>query len=529
MTKFGRENLIAVALVASVLLHVAIMVLVRSQVMTSVAANVRRAPRHFEMQMRPTPAVPRPVQLEAVEPVSALRDAPAAKADDTGIAEAMAAVDAPTGKPEVVAPAPPVAPDAPQIDVRKIEFGEATDPLPLRIIETPEFRADAVSAPSFGDPGLGEVSAPCLDSPEVGPLAPPTMVPALGRAPKREASAFKPAEEVLEAVDHKLVEAEKQAVGELLDDVANAEELVKFVNITLSSAQLEDWIYFKVMMSPRADLPVVPKDLVVLIDASGSIGDDRMSSVRGAAKRLLRSAINTGDRFNLVTFRDRYSYAFRRWQPCSQTAFAQAERWLNNEAAYGRTDVFSSISSVLTLPRDPKRPLVALVVTDGDANEGVSDTLEILSKFTALNDGLVSVYMYGVRSSSNRELIDILTHANRGESFIFEGRRWNAGNDLEKLTERFREPVLSDIRVAFSSKAPVEAYPRLLKNLYRGDTLSLYGRVPVGTKEVAFSVRGLNGSRNFEGYFSLPLYASSFDASVVELWHGEHLLDLKLK
>ena len=61
--------------------------------------------------------------------------------------------------------------------------------------------------------------------------------------------------------------------------------------------------------------------------------------------------------------------------------------------------MFSTISSVLTLPRDPGRPLIALVVTDGEANAGVSDTGAILSKFTALNDGLVSVYMYGVKTS----------------------------------------------------------------------------------------------------------------------------------
>jgi hypothetical protein len=271
----------------------------------------------------------------------------------------------------------------------------------------------------------------------------------------------------------------------------------------------------------------VPKDFVILLDASGSIGKDRIRSVRNAAQSILRSAANSGDRFNLVAFRDRYSYAFRSWQECGNDSFARADKWLSNVAAYGRTDVFSSISSVLTLPRSPERPLIALVVTDGDANAGVSSTAEILSRFTALNDGLVSVYMYGLKSSANRELIDLLTRGNRGESYIYGGLRWRAGSGIEGLVERFRDPVLSDLRVVFSAGTKAEAYPRRLRNMYRNGTLTLVGRVKAGTKEIAFSVKGLNGRHAYEGFFRLPLSAGG-DSSVIDEWRAEQQIDLKL-
>ena len=209
-------------------------------------------------------------------------------------------------------------------------------------------------------------------------------------------------------------------------------------------------------------------------------------------------------------------------------SFEAAERWLGREAAHGRTDVFSTISSVLTLPRDPARPMIALVVTDGEANEGVSDTAEILSEFTALNDGLVSVYMYGVKDSANRELIDVLTHGNRGESLIFEGWRWNAGEGIEQLSERFRDPVLSDLRAVMTSGTEAETYPRLLRNLYRGDTLSFVGRVPEGTREIAFSLRGLNGEKVFDGFFKMPFSVAPEDPSIVSDWEMERKINLKL-
>jgi len=272
----------------------------------------------------------------------------------------------------------------------------------------------------------------------------------------------------------------------------------------------------------------VPKDVVILMDASGSIANDRLKSCREAAREILRTCMNTGDRFNLVAFRDEFDYAFKTWQECDADGYEAAEKWMSRLAAHGRTDVFATISSVLKLPRDPARPLVALVVTDGDANEGVRQTSQILSKFTALNDGLISVYMYGVKQSANRELIDVLTRGNRGESFVYEGNRKYAGKRIGELSERFRDPVLTDLRVVFTTGSQAEAYPQRLRNLYKGESVEIVGRVPTGTQEVAFSLKGLNGTTAYEGFFRVSLAAAEFDQSLPAAWAAERGIDAKL-
>ena len=333
---------------------------------------------------------------------------------------------------------------------------------------------------------------------------------------------------MLPSVDVKVVEAEKSAVRELLD-VKDAEEIAKVVAVQTASAQSGDWLYFRVRFSPEEELEVVPKDIVLLMDASGSIGNDRIASIRDATQKILRSATNTGDRFNLVAFRNKFSYAFKSWQECDRDSFDRADAWLKKLAAHGRTDVFSVVRSVLTLPRDPSRPLIALVVTDGDANAGVSETSQILSRFTALNDGLISVYMYGVKGSANRALIDVLTHGNRGESFIFEGERREAGSWIEGLSNRFRDPVLTDLRVVFATGVEAETYPRLLKNLYKGETVDFVGRVPKTQTEVAFSIKGLNGTKPYESFFRINLAKSVFDEKLPAEWQAERAIDEKLK
>ena len=540
MTKERREDVILVAVVLSVAIHAGLMLFFRPQVMTHIVQESVRTKRVPVSVVREADIPPPAAVAEMFEDLEAAKDAPEAEA----VIPVGEAVEDAT--PEVAPEAPaagsvepsatPALPGAPVFEVAQMKADKSVEAIPVFRIETPSAEKDN-SAPTFrvsvpASPVVARDVAPAaaFATPARGideaalAIRPAAKIaaPAAPQVPE-----FVPAKTVYEKVDEKAVEEEKAAVKMLVAS-ENAAELSKFVNTAVAAETSGGWTYFRVMISPRKDLQIVPKDFVVLVDASGSIGKDRMASIRNATKKILRSAMNSGDRFNLVAFRDRYSYAFKSWQECDQQSFDEADRWIGKLAAHGRTDVFATIRSVLTLPRDPARSLVALVVTDGDANEGVSDTAEILSKFTALNDGLVSVYMYGVKSSANRELIDVLTRGNRGESLIYDGWRKLAGSEIEHFVERLRDPVLTDLRIVFASDVRAETYPRILRNLYRGDTLSFVGRVPKGTEKVSFSLRGLNGANAFEGFFELQLTTAGNDAKVKADWDAERAIDSKL-
>lgn len=530
-----QGDLVIFALLVSAMAHFGVMIYAKPLVMVSVAPSSVRAVR--KGPMRVTEAVPAPaaVNFEMVEDVKAEKGAPEASEYETSAPAVDSSLPV-LERDKINAPEPDVTPPVVAEDIPEVLSFPAGPSMP-RPAEAPA--ADVAALP----PAPAKASLkPDID---IGlPVVPSFEVPKLESAlpsaeargeesskiaePAQDAPAFTPVAEVMDEVSENVVEEEKKAVRSLVD-VPAAKELSGAVTMSLAKASYGGFTYFRVTVAPGAGLRPVPKDLVVLLDASGSIGKERMNSIRKAAKKLLRSSSNTGDRFNLVAFRDRFSYAFRAWRECTVSSLDDADRWLDNVAPFGRTDVFATVASVLTLPRDPSRPLIALVVTDGEANEGVSATSEILSRFTALNDGLVSVYMYGVKSSANRELIDALTRGNRGESFIFDGWSWKAGSGIEGLSEKFRDPLLSDLRVVFSSDCRAEAYPRLLKNLYKGGSVEIVGRVPAGTKEVAFSLKGLNGKSAYESFFRLPLEGVAADPQLAADWEAERAIDMKLR
>ena len=327
-------------------------------------------------------------------------------------------------------------------------------------------------------------------------------------------------------VDEKKVVREKEAVRVLRDEqVPAGEPFDENVRIGLGA-----WVdplhpkfkYFRVRVSSRSEkpLPVVSKDMVFMLDASGSIANDRLRSCRKAVSEALR-ALNTGDRFNVVAFRDKFTYAFpdAAWKEVTEDTLKQADRWLGGLTAHGQTDVFRTLRSVLTLPRDPSRPVVALVVTDGEATSGLTRNAEIISRFSELNGGLISVFMYGVKDSANAYLMDMLTRGNRGGWSRHEGLRWSAASGIPALTKKFERPVLSDVSVIFAASSHAETYPKLVTNLCEDEPIDIYGVCPADQKEIVFQMRGLNGSTVFENLFRIPFAsAEKLDENVRREW-----------
>ena len=528
MTNERRQDVFLIAIVISVALHVALMFWARPQVMTRVS-SVRRAPKHGPVTVReaPPPVLLKDVSLFKDE--EARRDAP----------EAGGPESAPTADEALPMPSGEVAlsaPEAPKIaeELETEDLVSAVNPVELSVASDPvKAAAPEESKPAFMSYGDSEfvvsvpAPAPSVPAVDLASVAPVSSSPLSLRSPS--GTAYVAPKEVLDRVDERFVEREKEAVRQLID-VDAARDMTRAVTVALEKSVVDGWTYFRLTVSPKAELPSVPKDVVILLDASGSIGSTRLESCREASRRILRTCTNTGDRFNLVAFRDKFSYAFRSWRDCDAASFEDGDRWLDNLASYGRTDVFATIRSVLTLPRDPKRPLIAMVVTDGDANEGVKETKAILSKFTELNDGLVSVYMYGVRRTANRELIDVLTHGNRGESFITDTRtKGRAGDGIEGLSDRFRDPLVTDLRIVFAAPLKAVAYPTVMKNLYRGNTVTVTGRVPGAPASLDFSLKGLAGADAYEGYFRLPFASAALSPGLSESYANEAALASRVR
>ena len=509
MTKEHSENVVVAALAVSLALHVALMFFAKGRVMSHAAPEKYRAVKRAVMKVENRRIERDIISLSEIKDEKAERPAPESAAAELLRPSADELKNDDAFKSELLFPN--VSVDA-GLSPAKEEFKILPSSVERVKLAGDEPRFEF----SRPDPAKTDVMfvsraakfAMASEKPNfsIAPARLPEMLPPSekdGFKQEFSVAKFVPSPMVYDEVDAAVIEEEKRAVKRLLHS-SRQNELSKHLDMNLKSFCDGDWTYFRLCISGRESLRTVPKDFVLLLDASGSIGSERLNSLKKSAREILRSAMNTGDRFNLVAFRDRYSYAFKSWREVNTQSLSAADRFLSTLASYGRTDVFASIESVLTLPREPKRPLIALVVTDAKANSGLRESAKIISKFSNLNEGLVSVYMYGVSNDADRQLIDILTRANRGESIVYVGsRKSGAGSAVKGLSERFRDPQLTDIGYVFSANSSVEAFPKRLKNLYAGGSVEIYGRVPRSVTRTTLFLRSLAGDKSYGGFFNL--------------------------
>lgn len=348
----------------------------------------------------------------------------------------------------------------------------------------------------------------------------------------------KPLAEADKKIPESTLSEEERKVRETQAKIATLQDTIDYIPIDdLLAVRLETYrdpeepgrIYFRIGIQPRADkvVPVIAKDIVWVQDVSGSISEERLNFCRRGLAAALET-MNPDDRFAVVAFRDNVELCFPSWTAVTPESKKKASEFVSVMRSFGQTDVFGSLQSLLTLPRDPKRPMIALIVTDGKPTFGMTESAKIIGLFSKLNNGLVSTYMFGTQRNANMYLLNMLTYCNRGAATVLDGNRWDIPASMASVYEGIRNPVMADISVSFDSASKSEVYPRSPANLYKDRPLELAGVCPEGTDELVFQLRGLAADKGYDSIFRLSLVrqAKSGSAEIKTRWAQQKMFHL---
>jgi len=344
--------------------------------------------------------------------------------------------------------------------------------------------------PDLDSPGLGGGGVRVPDVPEPPPLEPAEL------EPPEEVSDFKPVETLLRLETRVYPDPEDPGV--------------RYVKIQLLRDGIEA-------------LPVQPRHLVYLVDCSASMTESKLQRAVEGVRASLES-LGPEDVFNVVAFRDRVETLFPEAVAADAVHLAQARTFLAGLHARGKTDVFASLEALRGLPSVPSRPMQALLITDGVPTQGVTDTSDIIERFSRLNDGRVSVFGVGGGEDVNRLLLDFLGFRNRGDSLVVP-REAELSDAIARVARETARPVLRNLRYRFTGSG-TEVYPAKLGHLYLDRPLILIARVPSGTTELGFQVVGESGDTRHDMVFTVDMSSSPRgDGSLKREWAWQALLE----
>jgi Mg-chelatase subunit ChlD len=250
--------------------------------------------------------------------------------------------------------------------------------------------------------------------------------------------------------------------------------------------------YFMLTLSPGAiRAAATPRDVVVVVDVSGSMAGEKMEQTRQSLHQLLGS-LGRDDRFRLISFSTAVGTSADGWTRATPGELANARRWVDGLRAQGATNISGALGEAFRLPSPADRLPIVVFMTDGLPTVGERDPDKIAAMAEAAR-GRARVFAFGVGYDVNTYLLDRLTAAGRGSTAYVEPRQ-----DVElavgTLAARITHPVLTDLELAGSPVRLTEIHPVTLPDLFAGEALVLFGRYET-TGRGELRVRGQRANR----------------------------------
>ena len=247
--------------------------------------------------------------------------------------------------------------------------------------------------------------------------------------------------------------------------------------------------YFLLLMSPeikREGDAETKKNVVFVVDRSGSMGGKKIEQAKGALRFVLNN-LHDGDLFNIVAY-DSVVESFQpELQRFDEDARVAALGFVEGIYAGGSTNIDGALKAALGQLHDDSRPNYIVFLTDGLPTVGEKNESRIVHNAKQTNKAHARVFSFGVGYDVNSRMLDKLSQACFGQSQYFRPNE-DIETHVSQLYSRIAAPVMTGVEISFDMEgfapqqgSPVNrVYPKEAFDLFAGDQLVLVGRYKRG-------------------------------------------------
>ncbi|MGH2550292.1 MAG: VIT and vWA domain-containing protein, partial [Thermomicrobiales bacterium] len=161
-----------------------------------------------------------------------------------------------------------------------------------------------------------------------------------------------------------------------------------------------------------ASQAVIAKDVIVVLDTSGSMEGQKLEQAKGALTTVL-NRLNAEDRFTIVEFSTGVRTYSNELLPASSAP--DAISWVSNLESTGGTDINGALQQAMSLVQEG-RPTYVLFLTDGLPTEGEIEIPAILDNVDVAAPDDIRLFSFGVGDDVDTILLDTLSQQHHGAS-----------------------------------------------------------------------------------------------------------------
>jgi Ca-activated chloride channel family protein len=279
---------------------------------------------------------------------------------------------------------------------------------------------------------------------------------------------------------------------------------------------------FLLLISPRAELAKmqqVPRDVVLVLDTSGSMSGPKIEQARRALKFCL-DRLTERDNFAVLNFATTVSRFADGLLPVNKSNIARARKWVDDLEATGGTAIDDALKAALALrSNNTDRSFTVVFFTDGEPTVGETNPEKIVKNVTDNNSSHTRIFTFGVGDDVNATLLDRLADATRAVSTYVRPEE-DIEVKVSGLYAKISHPVLTDLRVSSGNGLELsEMYPNKLPDLFHGGQVVVLGRFKGhGHKAIKLTGKVGNQTREFVYEVNFPTRTGPEKSFVAELW-----------
>ena len=236
--------------------------------------------------------------------------------------------------------------------------------------------------------------------------------------------------------------------------------------------------YFLLQLSPKdniTDRELVEKDIVFVLDTSGSMADEGKMEKAKAALLFGVKALREGDRFNVINFAGEEHLMEAKLTSVNATSRKRGEDFVNKLTPSGGTNINDALRAALKQFDSSDRPKLLVFMTDGLPTVGESNVDKIIKNANEIKVEGLRLFTFGVGYDVNTTLLDKLANENSGVADYIEPKE-NLEVKVSSFFTKVNSPVLTGLDLDFGGVQTDLMYPRKLTDIFKGTQLTIIGR-----------------------------------------------------
>lgn len=280
-------------------------------------------------------------------------------------------------------------------------------------------------------------------------------------------------------------------------------------DLLMLSEQWQGTDYALLMFLPPSvnQVQVLPRELIIVIDTSGSMHGESIQQARAAVDRALQSLV-PGDLFNLIQFNSHAEALFSASVLADPDNVALARRYTHRLIADGGTNMAPALGIALGARENPGYLRQVVFITDG----AVGNEAQLLAKIEK-ELGNSRLFTVGIGPAPNSWFMKKAARFGRG-THTYINNVGKVGEKMAALLSRLEKPALKNVRIHWPADIAVEQWPEKIPDLYAGEPMIVSAKLSRLPDQVLIS--GDGGA----GYWAMqkPVPAKQDAPGVAALW-----------